>query len=495
MVKTTEKQENMKKILLLAIFGLANLFVQAQVAYDNKVVVEYINEAGELDSLCHYDMLPVYVDFQGSKGTVHDYNNVTGNEWVEEENKDCYVFVYPNKNMQWDKMKLELREYNSAIKRGVCLTVNSQPTISENVLRYDSNHDYYIYEGKDNATVCIDDVNYYGSVINVSGLNYNTTYHIRPFAQFSNGTIMYGGEKVYTTPRTIEGALTHEPEMSGWTLVYNNIIFKQEALALLTGGEIPEASSIKIYEHVFKTMLDEMNKEEMESTFKKNACRVLECTDGTLYFIDNLDDNIVADFKDSFHPTTVEFQINSLAVNLDIDNRGNERFTKSVNTAFNSIACDESWGVPYNSVLDIEPSSGSANPIVGFNIPGPLWNKTYSIYAVFVRISALDPEHVDDEESDKRPYRFYTNVIEQDEKGEYPHIGVRLTNPADGTNYFVTNAENLVDTLYLGDYHFNGLGSTIIQLQTQIPSRLTKDYSRRMLLSKIYLVPQEDAAE
>ena len=48
----------MKKILLLAIFGLANLFVQAQVAYDNKVVVEYINEAGELDTLCHYDMLP-----------------------------------------------------------------------------------------------------------------------------------------------------------------------------------------------------------------------------------------------------------------------------------------------------------------------------------------------------------------------------------------------------------------------------------------------------
>lgn len=151
--------------------------------------------------------------------------------------------------------------------------------------------------------------------------------------------------------------------------------------------------------------------------------------------------------------------------------------------------------MPYNSLLDIEPSSTSVNPIVGFNIPEPLWNKTYSIYAVFARISALDPEHVDDEESDKRPYRFYTNVIEQSEKGGYPNSGVRLKNPADGTYYFVTDAENLVDTLYIGDYHFNGLGSTIIQLQTQIPSRLTKDYSRRMLLSKIYLVPQEDATE
>lgn len=492
MVKTTEKQENMKKILLLAIFGLANLFVQAQVAYDNKVVVEYINEAGELDSLCHYDMLPFHVYFQGSKGTVHDYDNVTGNEWVEEENKDCYVLVYPNKNMQWDKMKLQLRAYGFGSKQGVCLSVNSQPTVSENVLRYDSNHNYFIYEGKDNATI----YDYsYSYVINISGLNYNTTYHIRPFAQFSNGTIMYGGEKVYTTPRTIEGALTHEPEMSGWTLVYNNIIFKQEALTLLTGGEIPEASSIKIYEHVFRTMLDGINKEEMESTFKKNACRVLECTDGTLYFIDKLDDNIVADFKDRFHPVTVELQTNSLAVNRDLDSFGRERFTKNVLTAFNSIACDESWGVPYNSLLDIEPFSAVANPIVGFNIPEPLWNKTYSIYAVFARISALDPEHVDDEESDKRPYRFYTCVFEQDEKGEYPNMGVRLKNPADGTNYFVTNAENLVDTLYLGDYRFNGLGSTIIQLQTQITSKMTKDYSRRMLISKIYLIPKEDATE
>lgn len=494
MVKTTEKQENMKKILLLAVFGLANLFVQAQVAYDNKVVVEYINEAGELDSLYHYDIFPVHVEFRGSKGTVHDYNNVTGNEWVEEENKDCYVFVYPNKNMQWDKMKLGLCKHNSDIN-GVCISVNSQPTVSENVLRFDESNSYYIYEGKDNTTICqnSDEANHVGSVINVSGLDYNTTYHIRPFAQFGNGTIMYGGEKVYTTPRTIEGALTHEPEMSGWTLAYNNIIFKQEALALLTGGEIPEASSVKFYEHVFRTMLDGMNKEEMESAFKKNACRVLECTDGTLYFIDKLDDNIVADFKDRFHPVTVELQTNSLAVNWDLDNRGVVRFTKNV--TFNSIACDESWGVPYNSLLDIEPFSAVANPIVGFNIPEPLWNKTYSIYAVFARISALDPEHVDDEESDKRPYRFYTNVIEQSEKGGYPNSGVRLKNPADGTYYFVTDAENLVDTLYLGDYRFNGLGSTIIQLQTQITSKMTKDYSRRMLISKIYLIPKEDATE
>lgn len=495
MVKTTEKQENMKKILLLAVFGLANLFVQAQVAYDNKVVVEYINEAGELDSLYRRDTFSIFINFYGGKGTVRDENNVTGNgsyAEIEEENKDCYVWVSPNKRMTY-MMNFAFNNNTTSIKQGICFSTNPQPIISENVLK-SSDGCFYHYNGNDNTTIYLYE-QYNNPIYYISGLNYNTTYYIRPFAQFGNGTIMYGGEKVYTTPRTIEGALTHEPEMSGWTLVYNNIIFKQEALALLTGGEIPEASSIKIYEHVFRTMLDGMSEEERKSTFEKNACRVLECTDGTLYFIDKLNDDIVADFKDSFHPTTVEFQTNSLAVNLDIDNRGNERFTKSVNTAFNSIDCDNSWDVPYNSVLDIEPSTGSANPIVGFNIPGLLWNKTYSIYAVFVRISALDPEHVDDEESDKRPYRFYTNVFEQDEKGEYPHIGVRLKNPADGTNYFVTNAENLVDTLYIGDYRFNGLGSTIIQLQTQITSKQTKDYSRRMLISKIYLIPKEDATE
>lgn len=495
MVKTTEKQENMKKILLLAIFGLANLFVQAQVAYDNKVVVEYINEAGELDSLYRRDTFSIFINFYGGKGTVRDENNVTGNgsyAEIEEENKDCYVWVSPNKRMTY-MINFAFNNNTTSIKQGICFSTNPQPIISENVLK-SSDGCFYHYNGNDNTTIYLYE-QYNNPIYYISGLNYNTTYYIRPFAQFGNGTIMYGGEKVYTTPRTIEGALTHEPEMSGWTLVYNNIIFKQEALTLLTGGEIPEASSIKIYEHVFRTMLDGMSEEERKSTFEKNACRVLECTDGTLYFIDKLDNNIVADFKDRFHPVTVELQTNSLAVNRDLDSRGRERFTKNVLTAFNSIACDESWGVPYNSLLDIEPSSASANPFIGFNIPEPLWNKTYSIYAVFARISALDPEHVVDEESDKRPYRFYTNVIEQDEIGEYPNSGVRLKNPADGTNYFVTNAENLVDTLYIGDYRFNGLGSTIIQLQTQITSKQTKDYSRRMLISKIYLIPKEDATE
>ncbi|MDO5762096.1 MAG: hypothetical protein Q4P12_05490, partial [Bacteroidales bacterium] len=175
------------------------------------------------------------------------------------------------------------------------------------------------------------------------------------------------------------------------------------------------------------------------------------------------------------------------------------------------------------SYVDIEPSSGSANPIVGFDVDDNL-SGVYDIYLVTCPIWLLNPISgtIDGEtiaSMDTRPYRFYTNIFERDDKGEYPNSGVRLKNPnidavdvdgkpVYGTNYFVTHGGSIFrdpldhselavnDTLYIGEYEFKNAyygrneNGVIIQLQVQITSKQTKDYSRRMLISSIILKPR-----
>lgn len=489
----------MKKILLLVAFGMLSHFAQAQVPDCNEVIVEYINAEGKLDTLYCFDEFPVSIDFIGSKGEVIDRDGVTSSEWgtgivINEENTDCYVLVHaPNKGCKWNEIRMKPFVNEHGESQGICIAPHPHPVVSNNIIKR------LVYVEGDDATLYLDE--YLANLgrdlyISVNGLSYNTTYYVRPFMKFKGDYIMYGGEKAYTTPRTREGALIHEPEMSQWNLVYGgNLIFKEEALVQLAGGEKPQSPTAHAVESYLRKMLDGMTAEDIKKSFEEKACRVLECTDDTLYFIDKFEDKFITDFNASFHPMEIEFKTDHNSVNMDLNYNGRGIFTQNVNTEFNSIECDPSWGVPYNSYMNLEPASAALNPFVGFNVPEYLWNKTYSIYAVFVRISALTPEHVDDELSDKRPYRFYTNIFEKDENGEYPNTGVRLNNPADGTYYFVTNSENIVDTLYIGDYEFNGRGDAVIQFQVQITSKQTKNYSRQMLISKIYLVPKDEEQE
>ena len=486
----------MKKILLLVAYGMLSHFAQAQVPDGNEVIVEYINAEGKLDTLTHFDEFPISIDFIGSKGEVIDRGGVTSSESgaadivINEENTDCYVLVHAaNKGCKWDEMRMTLFANEHAESQGICIATHSNPVVS------DIEHTMSVTAEGEDTTLYVDKRDL-ATNIYLNRLSYHTTYYVRPFMKFKGGLIMYGGEKTYTTPYTRAGALLHEPEMSKWNLVYGgNLIFKEEALVQLAGGEMPQSPTNYALEAYLRKMLDGMTAEDIKNSFKEKACRVLECTDDTLYFIDKFEDKFITDFNAMFHPSDIEFKTDHNSVNLDLDSKGTGRFTKNVNTSFRSVWCDGSWGVPYNSSMHIEPSSGSANPIVGFDVPEYLWNKTYSIYAVFVRISALTPEQVDDELSDKRPYRFYTNIFEKDENGEYPNTGVRLKNPADGTNYFVTNSENIVDTLYIGDYEFNGRGDAVIQFQVQITSKQIYEYSRQMLISKIYLVPKDEEQE
>ena len=286
----------------------------------------------------------------------------------------------------------------------------------------------------------------------------------------------------------------------------------------------------KYYSKMPKDMPEDMRVNDILA----KAGTPVDCSNGDAYLVDEYPMGVDEQF---FY--RIKVYGSSSYINRDLDSEGSERFTKNVNTSFRRTERTIYWSYEdvdeetgdvtsktkefKSSYVDIEPSSGSANPIVGFNVDDNL-SGVYDIYLVTCPIWLLNslPPTIDDEtiaSMDTRPYRFYTNIFERDEKGEYPNSGVRLKNPnigavdvdgkpVYGTNYFVTHGGSIFrdpldyselavnDTLYIGEYEFKNAyygrneNGVIIQLQVQITSRQTKDYSRRMLISSIILKPR-----
>lgn len=248
----------------------------------------------------------------------------------------------------------------------------------------------------------------------------------------------------------------------------------------------------------------------------------IECSNGQGYIVDEYP---MTEFEQFFKK--IKISASSASINKDLDKNGKAQFTKNANENFRNYASTfystiidtvenvvlDRKNIDYRYV-DIVPSSGSVNPTVGFDIPNTL-SGTYDIYLVTCPIWLnSDYNNIPDSLLDIRPYRFYTYIWERDDDGEYPSSGLRLKNPVldeDGkeTNYFTTidtlyDAEGhriVNDTTFIGTHTFNYAyygrndEGVIIQFQSQITSKLTKDYSREMLISSIILKPRDGQGE
>lgn len=248
----------------------------------------------------------------------------------------------------------------------------------------------------------------------------------------------------------------------------------------------------------------------------------IECSNGQGYIVDEYP---MTEFEQFFKK--IKISASSASINKDLDKNGKAQFTKNANENFRNYASTfystiidtvenvvlDRKNIDYRYV-DIVPSSGSVNPTVGFDIPNTL-SGTYDIYLVTCPIWLnSDYNNIPDSLLDTRPYRFYTYIYERGDDGDYPSSGLRLKNPVldeDGkeTNYFTTidtlyDAEGhriVNDTTFIGTHTFNYAyygrndEGVIIQFQSQITSKLTKDYSREMLISSIILKPRDGQGE
>lgn len=241
------------------------------------------------------------------------------------------------------------------------------------------------------------------------------------------------------------------------------------------------------------------------------------CSNGVGYLVDEYP---FTEYEQFFK--RIKVAANASALDLTLDKSGKPAFTKNVNENFRNYTgtlvsatyADSahtqlvSYKEQRYSYLDVVPANSNANPQVSFKIPNTLSGE-YDIYIVTCPIWL---QSQDKEELDDRNYRFYVDVYERQSSGtnigQYPSKQTyRFVNPLDGKNYFETKGlardeeGHLIvnDTLKCGTYKFehsyygrNDEG-VLIQLFSQVTSKLNNVHSREILVSSIILKPHDES--
>ncbi len=241
------------------------------------------------------------------------------------------------------------------------------------------------------------------------------------------------------------------------------------------------------------------------------------CSNGDAYIVDEYPMSIYEQFFKK-----IKVKANSQTVDQTLDSKGNTAYTKNVKSTsnysgtyvdyyyvYNEDSTDYSLvtkSVDYN-FLDAAPSTTSSNISIAFKIPNTLSGE-YDIFLVTCPIW-LNQYRSDADITDERPYRFYTYIIERNTSGKeiglYPASGTRLSNPDGSGNYFVTKGLQtgedgspiVNDTTYIGKYEFKhsyygrNEEGVLLQLQSQVTSKLSNTYSREMLISSVILKPHD----
>ena len=173
--------------------------------------------------------------------------------------------------------------------------------------------------------------------------------------------------------------------------------------------------------------------------------------------------------------------------NTDLDEKGNPAFTKNCNIITKQLGESSPYynRLPFNSFLDVVPTTNAAQPYFAFTVP-PIGSGTYDIYLVTLPLTFADD--VSEEEASKA-CQFRVNMFYHAKDGGWPKTRSEvLKNPADPTGKdqnFHTNP-TAVDTIFLGTRTFDAdipqAPSMMVQVQTYVPTSELKTYSRRMCI-------------
>ena len=452
---------------------LISLVASAQNPVSKVFKVEYRTAAGN-DTIIEVSTISTNgFSFIGSKGMVDRYNQMTGQwETVEEENGDAWLNVADID----DKRANITADFSIDIKEsgfesfGYCISKTPNPQISDNRMQlsnYDGILDLSKFNdkyGDGNYTLEISEFVIDRSDITVTGLNYINTYYIRSYVKFRNGFIMYSGEKSLTALKTKAAALATEEGLDNSLLLEDSILFTKEVLSRLIDNE--EEISIDLrygVEQDFTYLVKSMSSAD-KAELLKNVNKTIECVDGNLYLINECPAGIIDTLKKNFGGG-VEFSAVEMLEHIS-------------SAREETVYCDASLGVPYNSYLRVQPTAVTGNPTIELNIPKYLHaGKEYDIYAVFVH---------SDITGDTLPNKFIIELQERQPSSESGEKGsYRRTQKSDD---YINNASNSVDTCFVGRYTFLGTPDPMIKISSDV-RRTEKEYSRTICISKICIVP------
>ena len=183
--------------------------------------------------------------------------------------------------------------------------------------------------------------------------------------------------------------------------------------------------------------------------------------------------------------------------NTDLDENGNPFYTKSCNIITKQLGESSPYfnRLPFNSFLDVEPSTNTVQPYVAFTVP-PIGSGTYDLYLVTLPLTFSDD--VSEEEASKG-CRLRVNMFYHAKDGGWPKTRSEvLKNPADPTGKLLNFDTNptAVDTIFLGTKTFDAdiplAPSMLVQIQSYVATSETKTLSRHFCICGLMMKAHDE---
>lgn len=289
------------------------------------------------------------------------------------------------------------------------------------------------------------------------------TYYVRPFVAVYYTPDGYGNlnDRVYTTFYG-EGLNFRVPDSISdhYNLLPNAIVGTREAWNAFSAKHAGKVlDEINYYYFRYKS-LDGLLSDYIATAAGASVVRRAETyDDGTVFFVDEVPDAFY-DYVNAYYQqenTPQEMVYQNLISYLAEGGETSGRYTKSA-VLVQIANVDPSWDVPSNSYLYVTPSTASANPTVGIELPKFAPGK----YKILITMA---PETVAENNEENAslflPSKFRITLYEASlNNNEYPTGGARMTN-ADNTNDFIAPADKS-NTIEL-EYEFTSYRA-IVQL-------------------------------
>ena len=210
--------------------------------------------------------------------------------------------------------------------------------------------------------------------------------------------------------------------------------------------------------------------EYMESgkseTYKARAGETVECKDGTIYLLDEIDDNDFMNFLLQRSITRVAEE-RSLFVENSI--------TK--NCSWNFIDCGDDYSTPNSKYMEFTPTTGLVQPSVGIDFSDMPLLANYPYEVTFVTI----PDNSG-----------------KDYKVRVCHLGVNKNssptyfNNQDGKRDFIINGD-ISETLKFELLKTEASQNIVIQIMTSVKSSELEEYTRTLRLAYVSISPKSPA--
>ncbi len=313
-----------------------------------------------------------------------------------------------------------------------------------------------------------------------NGLEYGSTYYVRPFVRFSNNEVMYGSETSFIASQTMQKTCESQEDMAEWWALN-----EEKQLALNTHalqqvynaypGDFGDAEKSKY--GISEIMNDYLGSRDWP-VLKSNA-RTIQCIEGTLYVVNDVSKEFIDGFHNFFVTSAQTFSPSTDYVYFDEKNQ----FTNTTYTEIQDVSCESKWNVPGNHYLMASPLLSTRNTGMTLNIPYYLLaDKTYRVEIMFAPVAEEDALDL--------PSQLRFSWYSSSESGKFPvETNPTFTFMNESSKNFQIPNTGKCETLVL-DYTPQYITSlNMLKIESYVLSSQASNYSKVIRVAQIKISP------